>query len=222
MVNAPTQPPDTRQCPLRLSSLFNTTPFLLEFQGGPAASIDFEAGRFFERADSRGTLDETEFQRLWRAARTGEPMQPPTKPAPAPAPAPTPLSDWGAAPPPTDLPLPAQFDAGVRFERFDRSARTNHRFFFLMAWADGQFLGGGLHVAPATMTDLSPEPSMRHWWGSGSDTKTLASPQVFSTCMTATEMGSSRAATFYFSCDARAQVCPSNSKAGCMVGSFVQ
>lgn len=60
-------------------------------------SIDFEAGRFFERAE-KGTLDQEEFQRLWRAARAGE----------------------SAPPPPSALPLPADFDAGARFDRFDR------------------------------------------------------------------------------------------------------
>ena len=92
-------------------------------------SIDFEAGRFFERADTSGMLDGAEFQRLWRAARTGEAMQPPAmRPeggsgltsgvANYPLPA-----DRVAAPPPSDLPLPGDFGAGGRFERFDRCAQ---------------------------------------------------------------------------------------------------
>ena len=97
--------------------------------GQPDASIDFEAGRFFERADTRGTLDQAEFQRLWRAARSGEPLQPPKTAAARP-----PADDGArrhqtlhsaamtsAAPPASDLPLPADFDAGARFERFART-----------------------------------------------------------------------------------------------------
>jgi len=101
---------------------------------GASASIDFEAGRFFERADSRGTLNQEEFQQLWRAARTGEPIQPPSKAPPAlpqhltPQPPDRglfrPRDDGRAAavvaPPASELPLPAEFDAGGRFQRFDR------------------------------------------------------------------------------------------------------
>lgn len=91
---------------------------------------------------------------MWRAARTGEPMQPPTK-----ATHPSSLEDTlqqqqqqrhptitsssyahgggvggggsGSADPqplpplPSDLPLPAEFDAGARFERFDRWGHTH-------------------------------------------------------------------------------------------------
>jgi len=159
-----------------METLFSSNVYFLYFftswicPGAPHdTSIDFEAGRFFERADTRGTLDQAEFQRLWRAARSGEPMEPPTK-APAPSsssslPPPSSVLDhqsqhpynnqytnqysgtqnhqsqsqshrWqlssdpsfglagGATavepPPPSALPLPADFDAGTRFERFDR------------------------------------------------------------------------------------------------------
>lgn len=71
-------------------------------------------------------LDGAEFQRLWRAARTGEALQPPTM-EPVGGSGLTSgvgqytlLADRVAAPPPSDLPIPGDFGAGARFERFDR------------------------------------------------------------------------------------------------------
>lgn len=92
----------------------------------PTFDIDFEAGRFFERADTRGTLDQQEFQRLWRAARSGEPMQPSTRTVPRPPFEGRPEYHRSRSPPaPSELPLPAPFDAGARFERFDAN-RDGH------------------------------------------------------------------------------------------------
>jgi hypothetical protein len=75
-------------------------------------TLDFEAGRFFERVDNGGTVDRAEFHRLWRAARTGEPLMPSVASS-------VPMASHHA-PQPSELPLPNDVDAGTRFDRFDR------------------------------------------------------------------------------------------------------